>query len=812
MPRVPDAGPDQPTGRVPRVPDAGPRPGPRPDPGRRPAGPPAPGARGPRVPDPEPAAWDGELSDPSELAGWRPPAPAGRRGDPRPTGTQVLDRGWQDRGPAPARPDDYDPGHPGGPGFPGGPGIDPEPGAEPMPAPARRVRPAEGRPGHTRGRAPRAPVAPPEPDRRSDRSAGPELPYVAGLDGLRAVALLGILAFHQGFQVARGGFLGISSFLTLSGFLVTSLVLAEWADGGRIDLARLWERRARRILPGAIVTVAAVVVLQAALRVGTGPGYKGDVLASLGQVLNWRFALTGDGFASVLTDPSPVQHLWSVSLLVQLTIVVPIAFIVLMRFAGRRWRAVGVLFAAAAAVSFLAARSTAARAGNDGIAYYGTHTRAGELLVGVVLAYLALSPGLRRALGGERGSQALRIGGPLALVGLAWLWHSTSLYSTDLFAGVTAVNAALTAVVILAVTQPGALATGLGSVPMRWLGRVSYAAYLVHWPLFLLLDGDRTGMDGVTLFAVRLAATLAAAAVLTFGFERPLRRSGIAGPQLAAGLGVGLVVVAAAAVVLPQQPPPGVSLDIAHGPGPGKLDVVAPAADEKLSIVVVGGSLAKSLTPGFAAWNDGHPDAQVRVATHVADDCPLAGAGAVRLAGRTVGESTDCVAFAPRLPGLLDAAHADVVVVAPGAAELGDRQIDRQWRHLGDPAYDDWLRQRLADLADELSAHAEKVVWTTSLHVRMGPAGGGGDWTTVAANDPARVDRLNELIRSVARDHKDVTLVDLDAWAHQLPSGGEFGAANRSHGRDLSADGATGAAAYLMPRLLDAAGKSAAGG
>ena len=136
---------------------------------------------------------------------------------------------------------------------------------------------------------------------------GPRLPHVAGFDGLRAVALLAILAFHQGYELVRGGFLGISSFFTLSGFLVTTLLLAEWSQDGRVSVGRFWERRARRVFPLLALVLAAVVALQVALRVGAGPGFRGDVVAAAAQVLNWRFAFGGDGFASVLTDPSPVQ-------------------------------------------------------------------------------------------------------------------------------------------------------------------------------------------------------------------------------------------------------------------------------------------------------------------------------------------------------------------------------------------------------------------------------------------------------------------------------------------------------------------------
>jgi peptidoglycan/LPS O-acetylase OafA/YrhL len=674
--------------------------------------------------------------------------------------------------------------------------------AVPQPQPgalARQARRSDARPGAGRASRP---------------SARPELPYVAAFDGLRAIALLAVLAFHQGFDAARGGFLGISSFFTLSGFLVATFALAEWAQNGRLAVGRLWERRGRRILPALLVTAGVVVALQAALRVGAGPGFRGDVLAAVAQVLNWRFAFEGDGFASVLTDPSPVQHLWSLSMLVQISVLFPLVFVAVMRVTGRRWRAAGALFAAAAIASFAAASLTASRSGNDGLAYFGTHTRVGELLVGVVLAYAVLSPGARRVVGSPTGGRVVRGGAIGALVVLAWLWHSTGLYSANLFGGVTAVNAVLTAWVIFAVTVPGPVATALGSSPLRLLGKVSYAAYLVHWPLFLLLDDDRLGLDGPLLFLVRLGATLGAAAAITLLIERPFRAGGqirTRPAQLAVGLIVCAALVAGAAVVLPEQPPAGVSLSIDDGNGAGDLDAVVPSGaggdGETLSIALVGGTLAGSLQPGFEAWNAEQTDEQVRVHTHVASDCPLSAPGPVRLAGRTVGEDTECLGFAPRLPRLLDRAEPDVVVVVPSVADLGTREIDRQRVHLGDPVFDGWMRDHLRDLADTLDDAGVPVIWATAPHVRVAPAGQGGeageaapDWTTVADNDPARVDRLNEIIRDVVADRDGNSVVDVGAWMQRLPRG-EFAAAYRAEGGDLTEDGATRAVAWLVPEL-----------
>jgi peptidoglycan/LPS O-acetylase OafA/YrhL len=679
-----------------------------------------------------------------------------------------------------------------------------------------KVAPSESRArrapdGDGDGRRPRRAAA-----RRSERPVpgtvdrGPRLPHVPSFDGLRALALLGILAFHQGYDLVRGGFLGISSFLTLSGFLVATLLLAEWSQDGRVSVVRFWERRARRLIPALAFVLAGVVVLQAALRVGAGPGFRGDVLAAAGQVLNWRFAFGGDGFASVLTDPSPVQHLWSVSLAVQVFLLLPLAFVGLMRFVGTRWRGAGAVFGLVAVGSFVAASMTADRSGNDGLAYYGTHTRLGELLVGVVLAYAVLSPAFRRLMETPRGATILRYGPFVALAGLAWLWSTTSLYSSNLFGGVTLVNALLTAFVVLAVTIPGPATSALSWLPLRAVGIISYAAYLVHWPIYLLLDEDRTGLDSNLLFLARLGATLAVAALLTWVVERPIRyRLAIRRRQLGVALGTSLALVGAVALVLPEQPPPDVSLSVDDGDGPGDLEVVTPAPgdDEIVRIALVGDGLAGSLTSGLETWNADQTDQQVRVDTHVAPGCPISAPGPVRLAGETIGEDIACVGFGPRLPELLDASGADAIVVVGGLVDLGEREIDRKWRHVGDPVFDDWVGDRYDDLADRLAGQDVPVLWATYPHVRLAPGNDGeGDWTTVADNDPLRVERLNEIIHDTVGGRDDFSVIDLDAWSQDLPAGGAFGAEYRLEGRDLTEAGADAAARWLVPKVLEATG------
>ena len=643
-------------------------------------------------------------------------------------------------------------------------------------------------------RRPTGPKAPAELD------DAPRLPDIAGFDGLRGLALIAVLLFHQGWDAARGGFLGISSFFTLSGFLLATLALAEWAQTGRLALGRLWERRARRLVPAYVAVLALVIVLQFTLRVGTGPGFRADMLWAAAWATNWHAVLADRDVAGIFLDPSPVQHLWSLAVLAQLVVVMPLLFVGLMKVAGRHWRLGGAVFGLVAVLSFVLAKATAEVDGNGGLAYYGTHTRAGEVLVGVALAYCVLSPAMRRVLGSELGVAAARYGAVGALAALAVLWSRTSLGDPNLFAGITALNAVLTALVILAVTAPGPAATFLGTWPLRMLGRISYTAYLAHWPIYLLIDEPRLDLPGPALFGLRVAATLAVATALHVALEQPFRtKLRMPRRRLAGALMGATAVVLVVAVIVPLKPPVGVSLAIDDGEGPGDLDVVVPTASEVASVALVGDALASSIVPGFAVWNDEHADDQMRLDTHVTDDCPPGAPGPVRLAGETIGEQTGCTGWEPRLPELLDATSADVVVVVTGLGELGDREIDGAWRHLGDPLYDSWLATQLDELAGELADAGVPVLWATIPHVRL--PGANGDWTRWEENDPQRVDRYNELVRAAADGH-DLEVVDMTAWAQELPRGGEFSTDYRQDGATFTETGARVAADWIAREVL----------
>jgi peptidoglycan/LPS O-acetylase OafA/YrhL len=706
-----------------------------------------------------------------------------------------------------------------------------------------------------------------EEDNEGDDAREPaRLGYQPGLDGLRAVSLAGVLLFHQGYRPVPGGFLGVSTFFTLSGFLITTLALSEWDGTGRLSPARFYERRARRLLPAALLTVAGVVALRAFTDVGAGQAFRGDVLAALGYAANWRFAATGDDYAALFAQPSPVLHFWSLAIEEQFYVAFPLLFGLVAAIVGRRAtrrggpggarlddRALAVgggVFALLASASFGTAWVLASRDGNDGVTYYGTHTRAGELLVGVALAYALRSGRCRRLLARRAVTAALVAAGAVALAGLVALWHEASLDSPRLFHGGTLANAGLSAVVIAAVLRPGPLRAGLGLWPLRMVGKVSYGAYLFHWPVFLWLDAPRVDLGQDRLFALRLAVTLALATASYHLLEAPFRfRLRMPRPRLATGL-VGAAAVAAALVVVvparetdridfaaagapagtPAAPPsteagagdggtptPTDNPSAAEGDPLGEPDVepqfpflrqeglVKPTdgAAPAIRILLVGDSLSASMIAGLEGWNEEHPDQQIWVDSHSVFGCPMVDTGVTPLIG-TWTTTAQCVDWHQDLDNALVRWDTDAVLMMAGLADLQGHMIGGQMIDMGNPTHDEWFRTELDRLATTMTAPGVPVLWTNFPHVRMAsPSEPTKDWTDFVINQPWRVDRLNEILAEVAAAHPGVTPVDLDGWVHSWPEG-EFDAARRDGvhfldtGSDLAAD-------WLVPQLIDLA-------
>ena len=210
--------------------------------------------------------------------------------------------------------------------------------------------------------------------------------YHLGLDGLRAVAMFVMLLYHADFSWARGAFLSLSQFFTLSGFLIMSLLIRVHDKTGDVGLRRFWSNRFRRLMPAALLVLAGVVVFGATIADASQlRSLPGQVAGCLLYVVNWVFIFTQQSYVTLFASPSPVQHFWSLAVEEQFYLLMPVGLWLLLR-RTRSMKTIGIVFGAVALLStteLIVLYSTGA--GFDRV-YYGTDTRASEILVGVVLA------------------------------------------------------------------------------------------------------------------------------------------------------------------------------------------------------------------------------------------------------------------------------------------------------------------------------------------------------------------------------------------------------------------------------------------
>lgn len=371
-----------------------------------------------------------------------------------------------------------------------------------------------------------APTSPPV--RRRD-AVGWNGGYVAALDGLRAVAVLAVIGYHLQWPFIGGGFLGVDLFFVLSGFLITSILLRLPSDRPlRSHLAHFYLRRTRRLLPALTLLLIAVSAWAAFIAIPEQlTNLRQQGLGTIFYVSNWVFMAEDVTYFEAFTDPSPLQHTWSLAIEEQFYLVWPLLLLVLLvRRVPRLWlvMATTVIALGSAILMWVTASSGAL---ND--AYLGTFSRIHELLIGALAAMLISGLALSRSQGRHRAASpvvvtvtVLASSAVIAASMVLLTPEGTAYYEggSVLFSVVVA-----TLIVVLVRYRPDG-GFILGNPVMRWIGAISYGLYLWHWPIIVWLTPATTPFNGLALDAVRLLVMFAASALSFYAIEQPIRRGG----------------------------------------------------------------------------------------------------------------------------------------------------------------------------------------------------------------------------------------------------------------------------------------------
>ncbi len=366
--------------------------------------------------------------------------------------------------------------------------------------------------------------------------------YLPGLDGIRALAVAFVILYHLDVPGFQGGLLGVGIFFTLSGFLITGVLIGGWQRRGDWGLRTFWLRRARRLLPAVVLVLATSMATVLLVDRADAARRAGEAFSALFYFANWHTIYAGDSYFTQVNGPGPFDHLWSLSVEEQYYLVWPLLLAALVAIFRRRLRLVAAATAALAAGSFVLLVIVAQPGMDNTRAYEGTDTRAGALLLGASLALLWYASGRRvgdESAAGRRHRWAWDLVGLAGLAGTGYLVAGTNENRFALYQWGLVLLAVCTVGLLVAVSHPATvLARVFGIAPLRWLGERSYGIYLWHLPVIVFTPDGALAADPALRAAGQVGLTVLLAALSWHFVEDPIRRLGFRQAFGAAGAGV----------------------------------------------------------------------------------------------------------------------------------------------------------------------------------------------------------------------------------------------------------------------------------
>ncbi|MGE8207309.1 acyltransferase family protein [Heyndrickxia sp. NPDC080065] len=351
--------------------------------------------------------------------------------------------------------------------------------------------------------------------------------YIAGIDGLRGLAVIAVIIYHLNSQWAPGGFLGVTIFFVLSGYLITDILIAEWDKHGKINMKDFWLRRARRLLPAFFVMLIFVVAWITLFDRSFLVNLRNNVFASLFYVSNWWFIFHEVSYFERFAPPSPLNHLWSLAVEEQFYIIFPLLLIVGLRFIHKR-RTLAIITILIALLSAIAMAIFYQPGTDPSRVYYGTDTRAFSLLIGASLAMLFPSrkmiPNISKKI-----RRRINLIGTASFIVLICSIVQIDEFNGFIYRGGMALLSIVTACLIVGIVHPVSfIGKALSFRPLIWIGVRSYGMYLWQFPVIILSSPRiHTGEVNPTLLIFQIALIIVLSALSWYFVENPVRHGAL---------------------------------------------------------------------------------------------------------------------------------------------------------------------------------------------------------------------------------------------------------------------------------------------